>query len=201
MSFSSPTAILESFRKEDTVKDLKKWLNPLHWLETAWNVFVSVLGSVLRLFGIERPMPRPAHDNIQPEDVDRAYHDAAAAEALPPTFGPPVDTAVNEFLRYVESAPEERAAFDLSPFDNDLQDFVLGLTEGDLEELRRRGPIGQITAALIRRIPPRLEMETAPVIPEPSKAELVREALLSHVRRRTEEAACGAVEFSPFAIR
>lgn len=159
----------------------KNWWNPLTWLGTIWEVFSAVVGGFLRLFGL-RLTPRMQHENLQVEDVDRAYNDAAAAENIA-DFAPEIDQRARGFLRYIESSPAERAAFDLSVFDECLQDFILGLSEDDIEELRRRGPVGQLQAALIGRIPPGLEMKTAPeATPEPSKAELVRARFLAAVR-------------------
>lgn len=159
----------------------KNWWNPLTWLGAIWEVFSSVVGGFLRLFGLG-PAPQARHENIQPEDVTDAYNDAAAAEAIE-DFGLEIDQRARGFLRYINSSREDRAAFDLSVFDEPLQDFILGLSEDDIEELRRRGPVGQLQAALIGRIPPGMEMRTAPEsIPEPSRADLVRERFLRAVR-------------------
>lgn len=159
----------------------KNWWNPLAWLAGMWELFSSVVGGFLRLFGLG-PAPQLQHQNIQPEDVADAYRDASAAEAIE-DFAPEIDQRALGFLRYIDSSPAERATFDLSVFDTALQDFILGLSEDDVEELRRRGPVGQLQAALIGRIPPGLEMQTAPEsIPEPSRADLVRERFLRAVR-------------------
>ncbi|WP_427145166.1 hypothetical protein [Rhizobium pisi] len=175
----------------------KNWANPLTWFGAVWEVFSAVIGGFLRLFGLG-PTPRIQHDDIQPEDVDRAYNDASVAENIE-DFGPEIDSRVRDFVRYVESSPEERAAFDLSKFDTELQDFALGLSEDDIAELRRRGPVGQMQAALIGRIPPGLEMQTAPEVrPEPSKADLVRERFLRAVRGLPQDDAdtCG-LDYAP----
>lgn len=157
------------------------WWNPLTWLASVWEVFTSVFVGILRFFGFEPPQPPMQHDDIQAEDVDQAYNNASAAEQIA-DFSPEIDQRASGFLRYIESSPTERAAFDLSVFDMELQDFILGLSEDDIEELRRRGPVGQLQAALIGRIPPGLEMRTAPeAVPEPSKADLVRERFLRAV--------------------
>ncbi|NKQ73465.1 hypothetical protein C3Y89_24535 [Rhizobium sp. UPM1132] len=169
----------------------KKWWHPLTWLGATWDALASVIGGILRLFGIEMPTtPMPRHENLSVEDVDQAYDDASVAEQIA-DFSPEVDQRAHGFLRYIESTPSERAAFDLSAFDESLQDFILGLSEDDVEELRRRGPVGQLQAALIGRIPYGLQMRTAPeAYPEPSKAaELVRERFLRAVRGLSEESA------------
>lgn len=164
----------------------KNWWNPLTWLGAVWQAFLSIVGGFLRLFGLG-PTPRMQHENLTTEDVDDAYRDASAAENVR-DFSPEIDQRVRGFLRYIESSPAERAAFDLSVFDERLQDFILGLSEDDVEELRRRGPVGQLQAALIGRIPPGLEMQMAPEVrPEPSKAELVRERFLRAVRGPLED--------------
>ncbi|TBA24703.1 hypothetical protein [Rhizobium ruizarguesonis] len=168
---------------------MKKWWNPFWWLGEIGRAIFGVVAGILRFFGMDIPQPRPQHEDIQPEDIDRAYNDAAAAESIR-DFSPEIDQRARGFLRYIESSPAERATFDLSAFDQPLQDFILGLTEDDVEELRRRGPVGQLQAALIGRIPAGLEMKAAPeVIPEPSKAELVRERFLRAVRGLSEESA------------
>lgn len=165
----------------------KKWLNPFHWMGAIWNTLASVLGGILRFFGILVPQPMMQHENLSAEDVDDAYRDASAAETIH-DFSPEIDQRARGFLRYIESSPAERAAFDLSLFDEPLQDFILGLSEDDIQELRRRGPVGQLQAALIGRIPPGLEMQAAPEsIPEPSKAEQVRERFLRAVRGPLED--------------
>ncbi|RVM58883.1 hypothetical protein CN128_07490 [Sinorhizobium meliloti] len=181
---------------------MKNWWNPIWYLKAIWQTFTSVIGGIFTALGFSFGSGQPQHENIQPEDVDRAYNDTAAAEALPPTFGRDIDNRVHEFVRYIESSPEERAAFDLSVFDTQQQDFILGLKDEDIEELRRSGPVGQITAALIGRIPPGVEMETAPVAkPEPSKAEIIRGAFLSRVRGRAEDTSYDGLDFAPMAIR
>lgn len=173
------------------------WWNPLTWIGAIWDVFASVIGGILRFFGMEMPTPRPHHENLTTEDVDEAYKDAASAEAID-DFRPEVDRRVHGFIRYVESSSEERAAFDLSDFDTELQDFCLGLSEDDIAELRRRGPVGQLQAALIGRIPPRMEMRTAPdVVPRPSKAELVRERFLRSVRGLPEGCDTYGFDYAP----
>ena len=179
------------------MKDWMKWLNPLHWLETVWNIFASVTGSILQFFGFDQQPPLQ-HDDIQPDDVDRAYDEATAAEAIE-DFSPEIDRRTQGFLSYIKATPEERAVFDLSVFDQYMQDFVLGLTEDDVQELRRRGTVGQLQAALIGRIPPGAKTQTAPVVnPEPSNAALVRSRFLTAVRGGLEYDAdtCG-INFAP----
>lgn len=175
-------------QKEDDMNDLRRaWWNPIGWLEAIWSLFASIIGSILRLFGIEMPMHRMQHENITEEDVDHAYHDATAAEKIDDCL-PEIDRRVHGFVRYVQSSPEERAAFDLSVFDERLQDFCLGLSEEDIEVLRRRGAVGQLQAALVGRIPPDVEMKTAPdATTEPSKAYVVRQRFLAAVRGLPEE--------------
>ncbi|MGN8152549.1 hypothetical protein ACTJK5_09770 [Agrobacterium sp. 22094] len=176
----------------------KNWWNPLTWLAGIWGVFSSIVGGFLRLFGLRPPTPRMQHENLQVEDVDRAYNDAAAAENID-DFAPEIDQRAHGFLRYIESSPAERAAFDLSVFDERLQDFILGLSEDDIEELRRRGPVGQLQAALIGRIPAGMEMKAAPdVRPEPSKADLVRKRFLAAVRGLPQDDADGySLDYAP----
>lgn len=162
------------------------WSKPLTWFSAIWGAFASLIGGFLRLFGLG-PAPQTRHETIQPEDVDRAYNDATAAEAIE-DFSPDIDQSARGFLRYIESSSAERAAFDLGVFDERLQDFILGLSEDDIEELRRRGPVGQLQAALIGRIPPGSEMTAAPKFrPEPSRAELARERFLRAVRRLPQD--------------
>jgi hypothetical protein len=176
----------------------KNWWNPLTWLAGVWEVFTSVFGGILRLFGFQPPQPQMQHENLTTEDVDDAYRDASAAENVR-DFAPEIDKRARGFLRYIESNPAERAAFDLSVFDERLQDFILGLSEDDIEELRRRGPVGQLQAALIGRIPVGMEMKAAPdVRPEPSKADLVRERFLAAVRGLPQDDADGySLDYAP----
>lgn len=165
----------------------KKWLNPFYWIGAVWNALASMLRGILRFLGLPVPQPVQRHDDLTTEDVDNAYRDASTAEAIS-DLAPEIDQKARGFLRYIDSPPEERAAFDLSVFDSALQHFILGLSEDDIQELRRRGPVGQLQAALIRRIPPRLEMPTSPdAVPEPSKADLVRERFLRAVRGRPQD--------------
>ncbi|MBY5318192.1 hypothetical protein [Rhizobium leguminosarum] len=178
---------------------MRAWWHPLTWLAAVWEVFSSVIGGILRLFGFEMPTPAPQHENLSVEDVDQAYNDAAAAENIR-DFAPEIDQRAHGFLRYIESSASERAAYDLSVFDERLQDFILGLSDDDIEELRRRGPVGQLQAALIGRIPPGLEMHS---VPEPSKADLVRQRFLAAVRGLTEDRpeAVRTVDFAPAPSR
>lgn len=167
------------------MKDWMKWLNPLYWLETVWTFFASVIGSILQFFGFDQQPPLQ-HDDIQPDDVDRAYDEATAAEAIE-DFSPEMDRRTQGFLSYIKASPEERATFDLSVFEQDMQDFVLGLTEDDVQELRSRGTVGQLQAALIGRIPPGAEIHaTQEVYLEPSNAAPVGSRFLTAVRGRLE---------------
>lgn len=179
------------------MRDWMKWLNPLHWLQTAWNIFASVIGSILQFFGYS-PQSVLRHDDIQPDDVNRAYEEATAAEAIE-DFAPEIDRRTQGFLSYINASPQERAVFDLCVFDQDIQDFVLGLTNDDINELRRRGTVGQLQAALIGRIPPGAEVQMArEVNPEPSNAALVRSRILTAVRGGLEyEAGTYGINFAP----
>ncbi len=179
----------------------KKWWNPLFWLTEIGRALMETISSFLRLLGFDMPAPGQYRDNVTPEDVDQAYHEAAAAEATQ-DCRPEFDRRIEGFLRYVESSSEERSLFDLSSFDQELQDFILSLTEDDIEELRRRGRVGQLQAALIGRIPQTTEAKTAPIAAQPSKAELVRARLLAHVGNRRVERAepGGAVDGPPLSL-
>lgn len=185
------------------MKDWKKnWWDPFWYLGAVWQTFTSIVGAIFRAFGFNVG-PRPQHENIHVEDVNDAFKDAAAAEALPETFGPEIDSKVNGFFRYVQMSPEERASTDLSPFTADEQDFILGLTQAQLDVLRERGSFGALQAILIRRIPQWPSEKTAPEMkPEPSKskAEQVKEAIRSRVRGLAEDASDG-LDFAPMAIR
>lgn len=183
------------------MKDWKKWLSPFHWMEVIWQTFASIIGSIFRVFGFNVGGGRPQHENITPEDVSDAYKDAVAAEALPESFGPEIDSKVNGFFRYVQMPKEERASAELSVFTTDEQDFILSLTEAQLQTLRERGSFGALQAILIRRIPDWTKEKAAPTEKlELSKAEQVKEALRHRVRDLAEDTPDG-LDFAPLSIR
>lgn len=162
----------------------KKWWNPAWWLEAVFSMVSQVISGILRFFGFGAATQRPAHANIQPDDIDRAYSDAAEKAALPETAGPELDQRVQMFLRYVGANPGDRASLDLSAFAQGEQDFVLGLSETDLNVLRGRGPVGIIQAILLKRIPEWSVTLPAPkLMPRSSGQQLLRERFLRGVRQ------------------
>jgi hypothetical protein len=179
----------------------KKWWNPAWWLEAVFSMVSQVISGILRFFGLGGSQQRPAHADIQPDDVDQAYSDATEKAAVSETTGPAFDQRVQMFLRYVGATPGDRASIDLSSFGQDEQDFILGLSEADLEMLRDRGPVGIIQAILVRRIPEWSVKPPAPeLLPKSSLGRLTRERLLRSVHRVSEQEAAEE-EFRPMALR
>lgn len=174
----------------------KKWWNPFWWLETVFTMVSEVISGILRFFGLGSSQQRPAHANIQPDDVDRAYTDAAA-KAVPQAAGPEFDQRVQKFVGYVGANPSERTALDLSAFTQNEQDFILGLSEVDLEVLRDRGPVGIIQAILLKRIPEWSVKPPAPeLVPKSLGRRLAHERFVRSVRRLSAEE-----EFLPRVVR
>jgi len=179
----------------------EQWWNPIAWLAEITRTVLSVINGILGFFGIRLPQPAAQWEAIRPDDVKAAYEAAAAAETRPQTLEPSVDAKVAAFQRYVDAPTEDRPAVDLSVFSVDEQDFVLGLSEADLKKLQAEGQFGAMAAIILCRVPEQKtdhspKTETAPELPEPSHAELIRERFLHFVRRRPEEAAPDS-DFTP----
>lgn len=111
-----------------------RFLNPLYWLNGAVSFLGWIFGSILRFFGM---MPAPStqgFENIQTADVDDAAKLAAEQEAAVHELVKQMSPA--EVVRaYARADAAGRAEMDLSALRYDEQDWLLGLSDEDLDKL------------------------------------------------------------------
>ncbi len=138
LSFSAAGEILVHLTKEVVMEKKKKSLwslvNPLEWLSAALQLLAAVFGPLLRWLGMLTPPSTDGFQNIQKEDVEDAAKLAAEQEST-------VDTLVREMSpadvvrAYARADVAGRAEMDLSALDLAQQDWLLRLSEEDLDKL------------------------------------------------------------------
>ena len=99
-----------------------------------WEAFSGLLQGLMSIFGFSPRAPKEQHDNLGREDVAaaevEARSDVANAELALALRSP--EAVVHE---YAMSPSDTRATVDLSPLSADEQDWLLGLSDGDLAML------------------------------------------------------------------
>lgn len=109
-------------------------LNPLEWLNAAFQFLTAVLGPLLRWLGMLTPPSTEGFENLTTADVDDAKKFADETEAA-------VDAIVREMSpaevvrAYARADAAGRASMDLSALDLDQQDWLMRLSDEDLDML------------------------------------------------------------------
>ncbi|MPR60646.1 hypothetical protein D7027_02210 [Ochrobactrum intermedium] len=108
-------------------------------------MIIAVLNSVLRLLGI-KPMPVPSRAlpqlSIKPEDILSEVRKDGSEVGLPTSdkLLKPTSDAGHTLYRYAcAKSAEERSTMDLSALSPDQQDWLLMLSDADLDRLARVG--------------------------------------------------------------
>ncbi len=109
-------------------------LNPLAWFEAAFGLLAWVFGPILRFLGLMPHPPTTGFENLQKADVDEAAADATNAQEANDAIFREMSPA--EVVKaYASATPEDRAAMDLSVIDELGQDWLLNLSDDDLNLL------------------------------------------------------------------
>lgn len=139
------------------------------FLMYAWKLFAGLLQGIMSLFGFSPRAPKQQHDNLGREDIAaaeaEARSDAAAAELVSKIRAP--EGVVHE---YAVSPSDSRSSIDLSPLSPEEQDWLLGLSDGELamlaassEETCRQSLSARKVAVNVRRLRERTEDKPNPV--------------------------------------
>lgn len=108
-------------------KSLWSLLNPMTWLS-------AIFGPILRFFGMLSPPATEGFQNIQREDVEEAAENAKRTEEAIDAIMQQMSPA--EVVRaYGRANAETRATMDLSALDLKGQDWLLSLSDEDLDLL------------------------------------------------------------------
>ncbi|MDH2088543.1 hypothetical protein N5K21_07385 [Rhizobium pusense] len=168
-------------------KKKKSWmslLNPLEWLNAAFQLLAAVCGPLLRWLGMLTPPSTDGFENIQKSDVDDAKQLAEQQEAA-------VDTLVREMSpaevvrAYASADFAGRASMDLRVLDLAQQDWLLGLSKEDLDKLGMSTTSAcarSLEAMQVRPAYPKVaaETKTAEIYTIPTEEE-VEEAKRQHI--------------------
>ncbi|RVP48119.1 hypothetical protein [Sinorhizobium medicae] len=175
---------------EKKTKSAWSLLNPLEWLQTAFALLAAVFGPLLRWLGMLTPPRTDGFENIQQADVDDAQKLAVEQEAA-------VDAITREMSpadvvrAYAKADAADRASMDLSALDFDQQDWLLGLSDEDLDKLTMLTKSGcarsleqRKVLPLYRKPPP--ETETPEIYAIPSEED-IEQAKMDFVSARFRE--------------
>ncbi|MDX1216332.1 hypothetical protein GOL99_12380 [Sinorhizobium medicae] len=118
-------------------KKTKSWwsmLNPLEWIAGFFQLIAAVFGPLLRWLGMLTPPSTKGFQNIRKEDVEDAKQLAEEQEAAVDAIRQ--EMAPAEVVRaYAGADATGRAVMDLSALDMEQQDWLLRLSNEDLDKL------------------------------------------------------------------
>jgi hypothetical protein len=151
-------------------------LNPLEWIAGFFQLIAAVFGPLFRWLGMLTPPSTEGFANISKEDVDDAAKLAQEQEAAVDAITQ--DRSPAEVVRAYASADfSGRATMDLSVLDLADRDWLLGLSDEDLDKLTMLTKSGcarsleQRKVLPIYRKPP-AEAEAPEVLTTPSAEEI-----------------------------
>ncbi|ANM09208.1 MULTISPECIES: hypothetical protein [unclassified Rhizobium] len=110
------------------------WPNPLAWIEGFFQILAAVFAPILRLLGMLNPPSAQGFENIQRAKVEDAQKLAVENEAA-------VDELIKQMLpgevvrAYAKADATGRASMDLSALDDAQQDWLMRLSDEDLDKL------------------------------------------------------------------
>ena len=119
---------------EKKKKSLWTLLNPLTWIEAAFGLLAAVFGPILLWLGLLTPPSTSGFENIQKSDVEDAERLAQEQEAA-------VDAIVREMSpaevvrAYAKADGAGRASMNLQVLDDAQQDWLMRLSNEDLDKL------------------------------------------------------------------
>lgn len=157
----------------------KSWwtyLNPLTWIEGFFQVLGAIFSPILRFFGLLAPPSTEGFENIQRADVDDAKKLAAEQEAAVDAITREMSPA--EVVRaYARADAAGRASMDLSALDLESQDWLLRLSDEDLDKLSISTTYGCARSLEAKEVKPsyakpKLETEAPEILETPSAEEI-----------------------------
>ncbi|MFK3962173.1 hypothetical protein ACI2KT_01165 [Ensifer adhaerens] len=157
-------------------KSMWSLLNPLEWLSAALSLLAAVFGPLLGWLGMLTPPPTDGFENLTKADVDDAKQLAEEQEAA-------VDTLIREMSpsevvrAYASADFAGRATMDLSALDLAERDWLLGLSDEDLDKvsmLTTNGCERSLEAKKVLPIyrKPPVETEAPEILTTPSAGEI-----------------------------
>lgn len=156
-------------------KPLWDALNPITWIVGFLQLLVVVFGPILRFFGMLTPPSTIGFENTQVADVDDAKKLAEEQEAAVDALTRELSPA--EVVRaYAKADAAGRATTDLSALDLAEQDWLLGLSDEDLDKLCMCTVSGCARSLEQRAVlpiypKPQPEMETAEILRTPTEGD------------------------------
>ncbi|MEY9831110.1 hypothetical protein ABIA25_002925 [Sinorhizobium fredii] len=162
-------------------------LNPLEWIQAAFAFLAAVFAPILRWLGMLTPPSTEGFENLTKADVDDAASLAAEQEAAVDTLArarSPADVV----RAYAKADAAGRATMDLRPLGLDQQDWLLRLSDEDLDKLSMLTTNGCERSLEARQVlpiyrKPPAEMEAPEVLTTPS-AEDIEEMKREYVAER-----------------
>lgn len=157
-------------------KSMWSWLNPMTWFGGFFQLVAAVFGPILRWLGLLTPPSTEGFENIQRADVDDAAKLATEQEAAVDELQRQMSPA--EVVRaYAKADASGRAVMDLSALDLEEQDWLLRLSDEDLDKLGM-GTVSGCARSLEQRavLPiyakPTAETETVEILRTPTEEEI-----------------------------
>lgn len=157
-------------------KSLWSVLNPLEWLNAALSLLAAIFAPILRWFGMLSPPSTQGFENIRKEDVadekKLAEQQEAAVDAIVRDMSP-----VEVVRAYARADAAGRATMYLSTLDLAQQDWLLGLSDEDLDKLAMStagGCARSLEAKEVRPAYPKAvaEIETAEILRIPTDEDI-----------------------------
>lgn len=154
---------------EKKKKSLWALVNPLEWFNAAFKLLAAIFAPFLRWLGMLTPPSTEGFQNIQKADVDDAKKLVEEQEAAIDTLVRAMSPA--EVVRaYAKADAAGRAMMDLSVLDLSQQDWLMRLSEEDLDKLGM-----STTSACARSLEAKAVLPTyAKAKPETEMAEILR---------------------------
>nr|CAD6613008.1 hypothetical protein RKHAN_02539 [Rhizobium sp. Khangiran2] len=145
------------------------WMNPMRWLDAAFDALAWLFGPILRFLGMMPPPRTDGFENLSKRDVDDAAKDATEAErAIAMILA---DRSPAEVVKaYAVADPATRETMDLSVLDPTAQDWLLKLTDDELTLLSMSTIRGCARSLESRSMKPIFTKPT----PETATAEILR---------------------------
>jgi hypothetical protein len=178
--FRPPAESLVDKTKEVVMEKKKRWwwsiLNPLEWFQAAFALLAAVFAPLLRWLGMLTPPSTGGFENLTKADVEDAAKLAAEQEAAVDAITQQMSPG--EVVRaYAKADVAGRASMDLRVLDDAQQDWLLRLSEEDLDKLgmSTTGACGrsleakEVRPAYAKTQP---ETKTAEILPTPSAEEI-----------------------------
>ncbi|TBD43329.1 hypothetical protein [Rhizobium ruizarguesonis] len=166
------------------------WLNPLTWIEGLFQILAAVFAPILRFLGMLNPPSAEGCENIQRADVEDAKKLAEEQEAAVDAITR--ETSPAEVVRaYARADAADRAVMDLSVLGMDEQDWLLRLSDEDLDLLGMSTTTGCARSLKQRQVlpsyaKPQPELEAAEILMTPTDEE-VGQAKMDFIATRFRE--------------